>query len=164
MLQGIAPVFGYLSRDVVAATGMGILSGLWLCTGALLVVTPPGATSGALGTLMLVGSAALALVASVGAASKLLPALVMGTAAVRFAVTGLYELSAAERWGDGAGAIGIVLSALALVAVAILALEDQLRRPLPPTLRRGRGREVVEAPLADQVRDVAREAGVREQL
>jgi hypothetical protein len=31
-LQLLASIFGYLCRDVVAGTGMGVLSGTWLTT------------------------------------------------------------------------------------------------------------------------------------
>jgi hypothetical protein len=39
-----------------------------------------------------------------------------------------------------------------------------LKRSSALTVRRGRGRTALEAPLEEQVRGVAREAGVREQL
>ena len=88
----------------------------------------------------------------------------MGVAAVRLAVLAVYELSGASAWRTAAGVVGIVLCALALVAVAVLTWEEVLRRSLPLTVRRGRGRAALEAPLDEQVRGVAGEAGVREQL
>lgn len=163
-LQGTASIFGFLGRDVVAATGMGILTGTWLCTGAVFLATPPGSTSDALGTFLALAAVALAMVASGGVRSKLLPAVVMGTAAVRFAVFAGYELTAAHPWRTAAGVLGVALCAIALVAVAALMWEEVLKRPLPLTVRRGRGRTALEAPLEEQVRGLAREAGVREQL
>jgi uncharacterized protein len=163
-LQGTASIFGFVGRDVVAATGMGILSATWLCTGAVLLATPPGATSDALGTFLVLAGAALAVVASAGARSKLLPATVMGVAALRLAVMGVYELAAGAPWRTAAGVLGVALSGLALVAVAALTWEDVLKRSSALTVRRGRGRTALEAPLEEQVRGVAREAGVREQL
>lgn len=163
-LQGTASIFAYLARDVVAASGMGILVGIWLCTGAVLLATEPGATSDALGTCLLVAAAALALVASAGTRSKLLPSAVMAVAALRFAVSAIYELSSTTTWRDAAGVIGIVLCGLALCAVAALAWEDVLKRSLAVTARRGRGQAALAAPLEEQLRDVAHEAGVREQL
>src|SRR5215210_7422350 len=45
-LQLVACVFGFLGRDVVAATGMGLLSGTWLAIALVTLVAPsPGATS-----------------------------------------------------------------------------------------------------------------------
>ena len=43
-------------------------------------------------------------------------------------------------------------------------LEDSLRRRLPVTLRRGRGRRVLAESLTGEVQGVQNEAGVREQL
>ena len=59
-LQATASIFGFLGRDAVAATGMGILSATWLSIGAVLLATPSGSTSDALGTFLVVASAALA--------------------------------------------------------------------------------------------------------
>src|SRR5215212_6434760 len=47
-LQLVASVLGYLARDVVAGTGMGILAGTWLSVGVVLFRSPPGSTSDAL--------------------------------------------------------------------------------------------------------------------
>ena len=43
-------------------------------------------------------------------ASKLVPALVLATAGLRFLVTGLYQLTANEAWEDTAGVIGLILA------------------------------------------------------
>ncbi len=39
-LQLVASVFGFLSRDPVAGTGMGVLSGTWAVTGVVRTVLP----------------------------------------------------------------------------------------------------------------------------
>src|SRR4051794_35408625 len=43
-VQLIASVFGYLSRDTVAGTSMGILAGTWLAFGLVLRDSVPGST------------------------------------------------------------------------------------------------------------------------
>ena len=48
-LQLTTSVFGYLGRDFVAGTGMGILAGTWLSVGLITLTSAPGATSDALG-------------------------------------------------------------------------------------------------------------------
>ena len=49
-LQLVASVFGFLGRDVVAGTGMGVLAGTWLAIALVTLSAPaPGATSDALG-------------------------------------------------------------------------------------------------------------------
>jgi hypothetical protein len=49
-------------------------------------------------------------------------------------------------------------------AAASLELEDERRRTLLPTLRRGAGADALTSDLADQVAQVAAEAGVRKPL
>jgi uncharacterized protein len=41
-LQLVAAVFGFLGRDVVAGTGMGILCGTWLSIGLVTLTSAPG--------------------------------------------------------------------------------------------------------------------------
>ena len=88
----------------------------------------------------------------------------LATAGLRFVVTGLYQLTAAEAWEDTAGVIGLCLAALALYAAYAAELEDVLRRPVLPLGRRGAGARAVETPYAEQIADVGREPGVRRQL
>jgi hypothetical protein len=63
-LQLVASVFGFLSRDTVAGTGMGILVGSWLSIGLVTLVSPPGGTSEALGVLLLLAGGAMLISAS----------------------------------------------------------------------------------------------------
>jgi uncharacterized protein len=153
-LQLLASVFGYLGRDVVAGTGMGVLAGTWLSVGLVTLGAPPGSTSDALGLLLLVAAAAMVVPASAAVTGKLVPAAVLATTVVRFATTGLFQLTASSTWEDVAGVVGLVLCGIALYAALALALEDARRATLLPVGRRsdldGSGLE--------------REAGVREQL
>src|SRR3954465_763015 len=48
-LQLLAAGVGFLARDVVAATGMGILAGTWATVGLTTATSPPGAVSPGLG-------------------------------------------------------------------------------------------------------------------
>src|SRR3954468_21310929 len=88
-LQLLAAVLGFLARDVVAATGMGVLAGTWATVGLATVSSPPGATSQGLGVLLMTAGVSM-LVPAMAASAKLVPAAVMALAAVRFAVTGGY--------------------------------------------------------------------------
>lgn len=45
-LQLVACVLGFLARDPVAGTGMGILAGTWAAAGFAMLGSPPGATTG----------------------------------------------------------------------------------------------------------------------
>jgi succinate-acetate transporter protein len=58
LTQIIAYIFGYLTRDPVAATGMGIQAVGWAGTGLLLLLAPPEETQAVLGTFLF-GAAAV---------------------------------------------------------------------------------------------------------
>jgi succinate-acetate transporter protein len=165
-LQLLASVLGYLARDVVAGTGMGILSVTWLATSLVMLTSPPGSTSGSLGLLLLFAAVALLVPSSVATMGKVLPGLVLFVAACRFATSGVYQLlgTSGNDWKTASGVVGLVLCALAVYTAFAMAWEDALRRTVLPVLRRGRGRESVSGNFADQLRLLEREAGVREQL
>lgn len=164
LLQLIACVFGFLGRDAVAATGMGVLAATWASIGAVTLTSPPGATSHALGTVLFFAGAAVLVSATVAAFSKLVPALVMGLTAVRFVVTGIHEFVPGPGWKTASGIVGLVLAGAALYGVASLEIEGVRGVPLLPTLRHGAGRRTLSADLAYQAGRVAGEAGVRRQL
>jgi uncharacterized protein len=101
--------------------------------------------------------------AAAAAAGKLVPAAVLGTTAVRFALTGVYELTASGGWQDAAGIVGLLLCGLGLYAALAMALEDALGK----TCFRSAGVVSGGNPwgtLEAQVARVEHEAGVRNQL
>ena len=163
-LQLVASVLGFLARDVVAGTGMGVLAGTWLPVGLVILRSPPGATSDALGLLLVIAAVAMLVPAAAAATGKLVPTAVLVTTSVRFAATGTQQLTASSAWEDAAAVIGLVLCALAVYAALALALEDSQRQTVLPVLRRGAGRASLTGNLADQLGHIEREAGVREQL
>jgi succinate-acetate transporter protein len=163
-LQLIASIFGFLARDAVAGTGMGILAGTWLSSALVTAQLPPAATSHTLGLLLLIAAAAMLMPAAAAALGKVLATAVLTTTAIRFAVTGVYQLTAAEAWKEAAGLIGVVLAAVALYTAFAMLLEDVRRSTALPTWRRGRGKASLEGNLSDQLSRLEHEAGVREQL
>src|SRR3954452_14236426 len=60
-VQLIASIFGYLNRDAVAGTGMGVLAGTWLTVGLVQLGANPGSTSKALGLFLFVAATAMVL-------------------------------------------------------------------------------------------------------
>src|SRR5205085_1539505 len=58
-LQLLTSVLSFLARDIVAATGMGILSGTWLSISLVMLSAPAGATSDALGLFLLIAGIAM---------------------------------------------------------------------------------------------------------
>lgn len=163
-LQLLASIFGFLARDAAAATAMGILSASWLTTGIIKYTSAPGSTSGALGVLLIFAGAAI-LVPAIGAAfGKLVAALVLLVAGLRFFLTGLYQLTSNAGLQNAAGIVGLAVLGLAFYAALALAIEDVRRKPVLPLLRIGSGKESVAGNMEDQLERIEREAGVREQL
>jgi succinate-acetate transporter protein len=163
-LQALTSVLGYLARDVVAGTGMGILAGTWVSIGLVMQRGAPGATSRALALLLAMSAVGLALAACGAALGKLVPALVLATTSVRFAVTAAHQWTASESWRTIAGAVGLALAVLAVYAAVALLLEDVRRATVLPLWRRGRGARSITGAFDEQLEHLEREAGVREQL
>lgn len=63
-LQFAASVIGFLARDGVAATGMGLLAGIWLAFALVTYTSPPGSTSDALGLFLVVAAVAICIPAA----------------------------------------------------------------------------------------------------
>ena len=163
-LQLLASILGYLSRDVVAGTAMGLLAGTWLSVALIKLTGQPGATSDPLGIFLLLAAAGMAIPASAATTAKAVPAAVLATTAVRFATTGLYEITASATWQDIAGVIGLILCAVAIYAAAAMAIEDINHQTVLPLGRRGAGAASISGNLEGQLERIEREAGVREQL
>lgn len=163
-LQGLSTIYGFLARDSAAGTGMALQAGGWLSIGAATFSGRPGQTSGALG-LLLVGAGTVLLVpAATAAMSKILASVVMALTAVRFYLTGTYELSGSAGWKEAAGIAGLILAVVALYAGLAFELEDSRRATVLPTLRRGPGRQALAGDLPDEIAGVQHEAGVRRKL
>jgi uncharacterized protein len=162
-VQLIASVFGFLARDPVAGTGMGILAGTWATAGLATISSPPGATSPGLGVVLLCAGIAM-LVPAAGGREKTVAAAVMALSALRFAVTGVAEINGAASWMTVAGWTGVLLAALSLYAALAFELEGTDRRDVLPLWRRGAARSAVRDDEAAQLSDVAHEPGVRKQL
>lgn len=164
LLQLLASIFGFLARDAVAATGMGLLAATWAIVGATHLLSRPGSHSPALGTYLLLAAAGMALSAITASETKGLPAIVMGTTSARFLTTGLFELLGTADVKLASGAVGCLLALIAVYGAFAVELEGMEHRTVLPTFRHGRGLRTLQPDLAEQVRTVAAEPGVRSQL
>jgi len=162
-LQLLASVVGYLTRDPVAATGMAILSGTWGFLGVATLLSPPATTSPGVGVLLLVSAAAMLIPALVGV-SKLAASGVMALTAVRFGVTGAYELTGSATWQTVAGAVGIALAAVAFYSALALELEGVRRRTILPVGRSGLAQAAARGERVFDPEELSREPGVRPRL
>ena len=163
-LQTIACLYGFLCRDVVASTGMGVLAGTWATLAVIVLTSPPGMTNPGLGILLVVAAGALLIPAVAALASKTVASLVLAAAATRFAISGGYELTSAPGWRYAAGVCGVVVAGMALYGALAGELDNATHRSLLPLLRPAAGQRAVSGQLADQITTLGREPGVRQQL
>ncbi len=161
VLQLVACVVAYLARDGATGATVGLLSTSWLSLGLVHIVSSPRSTSAALGLLLLVVGALLALSAVAVSVGKPLPAAVFFIAALRFALAGIYELSAVSFWQSAAGVVGLLVTAGAGYCVLAFELEDQRHRQVLPTFRRSSGLAAGQNGPDDPVAGLSQEAGVR---
>jgi succinate-acetate transporter protein len=162
-LQLIASVMGFLARDPVAATGMGVLAGTWAAVGLSVLSSPPGSTSPGLGTVLVMSGLAM-LVPAVAGRHKVVASAVMGLSALRFLVTGVAHLSGGGWTMRLAGWVGLALGALALYAATAFELEGVGGRGVLPLLRRGDAAAAVSPDVQPLVPGREPEPGVRPQL
>lgn len=161
--QLVSSLYGFLARDPVAGTGMGVLFGTWGAAALVTLTSPPGAASAGLGVLFLAAGTAM-LVPAAAALTKLTAAGVMVLTAIRFWLTGLAELTGDPGWKSAAGVAGLVLAVAALYTALAMELEDANHRTVLPVLRRGAGRDVMTGSIDDELDNISHEAGVRKQL
>jgi uncharacterized protein len=162
-LQLVSSIFGFLARDPVAGTGMGVLAGSWAAACLVTLTSPEGSSSAGLGVILVTAGAAM-LVPTAAAMAKLAAAAVMGLSAVRFAVTGVAQITDEPQWYTVAGVTGLVLAAVALYAAFGFELEDARHRTVIATGRRGDGADALSGSIGAELANVVHEAGVRKQL
>lgn len=162
-LQFFASVIGFGARDPIAGTGMAMVSGVWAMVAVSSLATEPGESSAGLGVLLLAAAVAILVPVSAGH-GKLVAAAVLAGSSVRFAATGIAELTGTDAWSVVAGILGFGLAALALYAALGFELEEVRGRTVLPMLRRGAGAKPLHDDMGEQVEGIAQEAGVRQQL
>lgn len=162
-LELVTCIVAFLIRDVVMATGLGLLFGSWAAVGLLLEQGPPGGTSAVVGVLAIALAVALLVPAATAAGSKPVATALMTVAAIRFALTAVYELNGSTPWKDVAGVIGIILAVTSVYGSLALALEDAHHRAILPISRRGTSHYAMSGNLGHQLESLATETGVRQE-
>ncbi|MEU3572897.1 hypothetical protein AB0E96_31415 [Kitasatospora sp. NPDC036755] len=161
-LQLLVSVLAFGARDVIAATLMGGFAGAWLANGLVTAADAPGGAR-VLGVMNLVFTVFAALMASVARPKKVLWVLLL-IAVPRYFVAGLYGVSGVAWLGHLAGALGMLLAAVAMYAAYALMLEELRGREVLWIGRSGPVHDAMHAGLADQLERLERQAGVRRTL
>ena len=162
--QVVTGLLSYFARDGATATAMSVLGLSWLVLGLLTLTAPPGTRSETLGLFLVLAALAVGLTGITAGLSKLVMALVLLTASLRFLLTGIYQLTGGEAWKTMSGILGLLLVVIAVYAAWASELEDATGKTLLPTGRRGKGLVALHGSLCEQVKDVSAEAGVRTRL
>jgi succinate-acetate transporter protein len=161
VLQLLTCIFAYLARDVPSDASLCVLATTWLGLGLVELLSPPTHTSGALGLLLIASGGMLAV--SAGSVSRIKP--LAGTifmlSAIRFALTGVCQLTSLGGLRHASGILGLVVTGIAAYTVLAFELEDQ-RRAILPTFRRGRASAAITGTVPEILGDPLHDAGVRQ--
>lgn len=162
-LELLTAALSFYIRDVVMATGFGLLTGMWAASGTLLLSGQPGSRSQVFGELAIAGAVALLVPALSVAWAKPAATVLMIVAAVRFALVGVYELNGASGWQTASGVVGVVLVVTAAYGSLAFALEDARHHAVLPIKRTTTSSAAMSGEIAPQLEDLPTEAGVRQE-
>jgi len=162
VIQVIVGIFAFLGRDSIGATLMLSFATTWLIDAIVLYLNPPGAAA-ALGIFFLVFAAFAALML-LSALPKRALAAVLAVVVPRFLVAGIAEITGSHPVAQAAAVLGFLLAAVALYTAFALLWEDSRGRELIPVGRQGPALRATTGKLADQLRDIERQPGVRRTL
>jgi uncharacterized protein len=163
-MQAVSALIAFAARDGATGGSFGLQSATWAVLGASQLTTAPAATSGATGLALLAGGALLTLSGASAARAKLLAGAAVGLSGAHFVLVALAQLGAGSGWQDAGAIVGLVVAAIAAYTAWASEVEDMADRTVLPTGRLAGGKAALQAPYAEQVRDVPHEPGVRRQL
>lgn len=130
-MQFFPSVWGWIRGELAAATGSAVLGATWLALALASITSPAGAPGPSKAESLFLFAAAAGLVVSVGTEAvdgRFVPALVLLTASVRFALTGVSGLTHAQSWATAAGVTGFALAGVAFSGAFFLELRSALSR------------------------------------
>jgi succinate-acetate transporter protein len=133
-VQLVACVMGFWGRDPVAATGLGLQTGLWAVTAVTALTSPPGTTQPEQGVLLCVFGAGL-LVPALSGVAKPAASMIFLLTAIRCGCLAVYQFTAIAGWQTIAGYAALVLAAAALYAALAFDLEGSHGRTVLPVGR-----------------------------
>jgi succinate-acetate transporter protein len=163
-LQLLAAIYAFWARETLAATGLALLALSWPASFAVSQGLPPGATSQVLGCFYLTLAGFLLLLSAPGLVGKPLIGSLIVVAAVRFLLSGLFQLTDTVGVERAAGVLGLVITAIGAYGALALGLEDVKHGTVLPVGRRGEAKLAFEGDLGQQMEPLQHEAGVRRQL
>ena len=162
IVQAIAGLFALGARDSIAGTLMLSFATTWLIDSLIFFVNPPGAAA-ALGMFYVVFAVFVSFMLASALIKRALAA-VLAAAAPRFLIAGIADLTGSQVLAQAAAVLGFLLAAVALYTAFALLMEDSRGREVLPIGRLGAARQATHGTLADELRDIERQPGVRRTL
>jgi succinate-acetate transporter protein len=123
-LQLLATILLFVDGERGQATGLGLAGGGWAVVGVVLITSPPGSHSAALGVFLLAVAFELALVVVLSRGIPMAGEAVLSALALRFAATGVFQVTGSHGWKHVAGAFGLALALVAVVDASLLLRND----------------------------------------
>jgi succinate-acetate transporter protein len=163
-LELVATVFAFLARDTVAGATLGLFAASWFVRGLLTMQAKPGVLDPGAGYFFVAFAIVALLLGTAAVLGKPLIAALLLISAARTLCSAAFELGAGAGWNRVGGWIALVIFCIAMYGGLAFLLEDLFGHPVLPTGRRGSSREAIEGGLADQLRGLEDEAGVRHTL
>lgn len=163
-LEIAAAVLAFLSRDTAGGTTLGLFGATWVTLSVSLLLGGAGGHSMTTAVFTFAEALILLMLAVAAISAKPFFTVLLGLATVRSVLFGVVQLGLWPKLEVVAGIVGWVTVAIAFYGGIALLLEDLNKKSVLPLFRKKAAAKAIEGELADQLRDVEREAGVREQL
>jgi uncharacterized protein len=162
IVQAIAGLFALSARDSIAGTLMLSFATTWLIDALVFFVNPPGAAT-ALGIFYVVFAVFISFMLASALLKRAIVA-VLAVAAPRFLISGVADIAGSQALSKAGAVLGFLLAAVALYTAFALLLEDSRGHQVLPIGRFGAARQATHGTLADELRDIERQPGVRRTL
>ena len=162
VVQTIVGIFALLARDSAAGTLMLSFATTWLADALVYGLHPSGAAQ-ALGIFSITFAVFVAIMLTSALPKRALAA-VLTAAVPRFLISGIADITGSHAVAQAAAVLGYLLAAVAMYTAFALLWEDSRGRELLPVGRRGPALRATTGGLADGLRDIERQAGVRRTL
>ncbi len=163
-LELIATIFAFLARDTVAAATLGLFGASWLVGGLTTMEAKPGILDPGVGYFLLAFTVVIVLLGIVAFLGKPFIGVLLLVSSARAVLAAVYELGGGVGWNRAGGWLALGIFVIAMYGGIAFLIEDALGRTVLPIGRRGGSKEAVEGNLADQLRGLEDEAGVRHTL
>jgi succinate-acetate transporter protein len=162
IVQAIAGLFALSARDSIAGTLMLSFATTWLIDALVFFVNPSGAAA-ALGVFYVVFAVFISFMLASALLKRAIVA-VLTVAAPRFLISGVAEITGNQPLAKAGAVLGFLLAAVALYTAFALLMEDSRGREVLPIGRFGAARQATHGTLADELRGIERQPGVRTTL